>query len=93
MNHLKTFVLLAGLTALFVGAGYLIGGPTGMLIALVLAVGMNLFSYWNADKIVLKMYGAVEVDASHPDRRGPRLCRRRRGRWPDKAGLPRPRIW
>jgi Zn-dependent protease with chaperone function len=54
MNHLKTFVLLAGLTALFVGAGYMIGGPTGMLIALVLAVGMNLFSYWNADKIVLR---------------------------------------
>lgn len=91
MNHLKTFVLLAGLTALFVGAGYMIGGPTGMLIALVFALGMNLFSYWNADKIVLRMYGAVEVDASDANpvvrtyvRDVEELARR--------AGLPRPRI-
>ncbi|WP_292063934.1 zinc metalloprotease HtpX [Brevundimonas sp. UBA7664] len=67
MNHLKTFTLLAALTALFVGLGYLIGGPTGMLIALVLAGGMNLFSYWNADKIVLKMYRAQPVDEQHPN--------------------------
>lgn len=67
MNHLKTFVLLAALTALFVGLGYLIGGPTGMLIALVFAGGMNLFSYWNADKIVLKMYRAQPVDEQHPN--------------------------
>jgi len=67
MNHLKTFTLLAALTALFVGLGYLIGGPTGMLIALVFAGGMNLFSYWNADKIVLKMYRAQPVDEQHPN--------------------------
>ena len=67
MNHLKTFVLLAALTALFVGIGWLIGGTGGMLIALVLAGGMNLFSYWNADKIVLKMYRAQPVDANHPN--------------------------
>ncbi|WP_372708183.1 zinc metalloprotease HtpX [Brevundimonas sp.] len=67
MNHLKTFILLAALTALFVGIGYLIGGPTGMLIALVLAGGLNLFSYWNADKIVLKMYRAQAVDEQHPN--------------------------
>src|SRR4051794_13770077 len=67
MNHLKTFVLLAALTALFVGAGYLVGGPTGMAIAFVLAAGMNLVSYWNADKIVLRMYGAQPVDESHPN--------------------------
>ncbi|MDO9078666.1 MAG: zinc metalloprotease HtpX [Brevundimonas sp.] len=67
MNHLKTFTLLAALTALFVGLGYLIGGPTGMLIALVIAGGMNLFSYWNADKIVLKMYRAQPVDEQHPN--------------------------
>ena len=66
-NHLRTFTLLAALTALFVGIGYLIGGPSGMLIALVLAGGMNLFSYWNADKIVLKMYGAEAVDERHPE--------------------------
>lgn len=67
MNHLKTFILLAALTALFVGVGYLIGGATGMVIALVVAGGMNLFSYWNADKIVLKMYRAQPVDAAHPN--------------------------
>jgi len=67
MNHLKTFVLLAALTALFVGLGYLLGGPVGMLIALVVAGGMNLFSYWNADKIVLKMYRAQPVDEQHPN--------------------------
>jgi len=67
MNHLKTFALLAALTALFAGLGYLIGGATGMLIALVIAGGMNLFSYWNADKIVLKMYRAQPVDGTHPN--------------------------
>ena len=67
MNHLKTFTLLAALTALFVGVGYLIGGATGMVIALVVAGGMNLFSYWNADKIVLKMYRAQPVDEAHPN--------------------------
>jgi len=67
MNHLKTFTLLAALTALFVGLGYLLGGPTGMLIALVLAGGMNLFSYWNADRIVMKMYRAQPVDEQHPN--------------------------
>jgi heat shock protein HtpX len=66
-NHLRTFVLLAVLTALFVGVGYAIGGPTGMLIALLFAGGMNLVSYWNADRIVLSMYRAVEVGADHPE--------------------------
>lgn len=66
-NHLRTFTLLAVLTALFMGAGYAIGGPTGMLIALLFAGGMNVVSYWNADRIVLSMYRAVEVDASHPE--------------------------
>ncbi|HYD28497.1 zinc metalloprotease HtpX [Brevundimonas sp.] len=67
MNHLKTFTLLAVLTALFAGLGYLIGGATGMLIALLFAGGMNLFSYWNADKIVLRMYRAQPVDETHPN--------------------------
>lgn len=67
MNHLKTFILLAVLTALFGGLGYLIGGATGMAIALLFAGGMNLFSYWNADKIVLRMYRAQPVDESHPN--------------------------
>ena len=67
MNHLKTFALLAALTGLFGGLGYLIGGPTGMGIALVIAGGLNLFSYWNADRIVLKMYRAQPVDETHPN--------------------------
>jgi len=66
-NHLRTFVLLAALTALFMGVGYLIGGPTGMVVAFVFAAGMNLVSYWNADKIVLSMYRAQPVDETNPD--------------------------
>lgn len=66
-NTLRTFMLLAALTAIFAVAGFLIGGTGGMMIALVLAGAMNLFSYWNADRIVLRMYGAVEVDETHPD--------------------------
>jgi heat shock protein HtpX len=68
MNTLKTGMLLAFLTALFMGVGYLIGGTSGMVIAFVVAAGINLFSYWNSDKIVLRMYHAREVDAaSAPD--------------------------
>jgi len=63
MNYLRTAILLAGLTALFMGVGFLIGGRTGMLIALVIAAGMNFFAYWSGDKMVLSMTGAHEVDA------------------------------
>lgn len=91
MNHFRTFALLAGLTALFVGAGYMIGGPTGMLIAFVLAAGMNVFSYWNADKIVLRAYGAVEVDESHPEPLARNYARDVRD-LADRAGLPMPRV-
>lgn len=65
MNHAKTFMLLAALTALFVGVGYLLGGPTGMVIAFGVAIAMNAFSYWNADKLVLRMYKAQIVDETH----------------------------
>ncbi|MBI1685730.1 zinc metalloprotease HtpX [Caulobacter hibisci] len=91
MNHFKTFALLAGLTALFVGAGYMIGGATGMLIAFVLAAGMNVFSYWNADKIVLRAYGAVEVDESHPEPLVRSYARDVRD-LAQRAGLPMPRV-
>jgi len=66
MNHLKTFILLAALTAIFGAVGYWVGGAGGMVIALGIAVAMNAFAYWNADKIVLRHYGAQPVDASHP---------------------------
>lgn len=67
MNHAKTFILLAALTALFVGIGYLIGGAVGMVVALALAAALNLVSYWNADKIVMRLYRAQPVDETHPN--------------------------
>ncbi|MEZ5667799.1 MAG: zinc metalloprotease HtpX [Alphaproteobacteria bacterium] len=60
-NYLRTVVLLAGLTALFLGVGYLIGGTGGAIIALVVAVAMNGFAYWNADGIVLRRFNARPV--------------------------------
>lgn len=65
MNHLRTGVLLAILTALFGMIGLMLGGTGGMMLALLFAAGTNLFTYWNADKIVLRMYKAQEVDESH----------------------------
>jgi len=62
MNYLKTGMLLAVLTALFMGVGFLLGGQGGMIIAFFIALAMNVFSYWNSDKMVLRMHGAVEID-------------------------------
>jgi heat shock protein HtpX len=68
MAYMRTALLLAALTGLFLAAGFLIGGQQGMLLALVIACAMNLFAYWNADKLVLRMYGARQVDrASAPE--------------------------
>ena len=90
-NHLRTFALMAALTALFVGIGYLIGGPLGMAVATAFAAVGNFVSYWNADKIVLKMYGAVEVGPDHPD---PRIAQYARDtlEMAQLAGMPIPRI-
>src|SRR3954470_1641044 len=88
MNFFRTAILLAGLTALFMGVGYLIGGSSGAMIALVVAAGMNLFTYWNSDRMVLSMYGAQEVDArTAPDLYA--LVQELAGR----AGLPMPRVY
>lgn len=65
MNIVRTAMLLAVMTALFMVVGYAIGGSGGMTIAFLIAAGMNLFSYWNADKMVLRMHRAVEVDESN----------------------------
>lgn len=65
MNVFKTGMLIAFMTALFMGVGYLIGGGGGMMIAFIIALAMNAFSYWNSDKMVLKMHRAVEVDYSN----------------------------
>ena len=63
-NLMKTAVLMAAITALFMLIGRWMGGQAGMMLALAVAVGMNFFSYWFSDKIVLKMYNAREVDDS-----------------------------
>ena len=62
MNTFRTGLLLAGLTGLFLAIGYLMGGQSGMLLAFLFAAGTNLFAYWNADKMVLSMQGARQVD-------------------------------
>ena len=64
MNTFRTGLLLAGLTGLFLAIGYLLGGQGGMVLAFLFAAGTNLFAYWNADKMVLRMQGAREVDRS-----------------------------
>jgi heat shock protein HtpX len=88
MNYMKTAILLAGMTALFMGIGALIGGQQGMLIALVIAAGMNLFSYWNSDKMVLSMHGAQEVD----EQTAPELYQMVR-ELSQRAGLPMPKVY
>jgi heat shock protein HtpX len=88
MNYLKTGMLLAALTAFFLAVGYALGGEGGMLIALLVAGGMNLFAYWNADKMVLSMYHAQQVD----ERTAPEfhaIVRELAGR----AGLPMPKVY
>ncbi len=88
MNTVRTAMLLAFMTALFMGVGYLIGGQGGMLIALVIAAAMNLFSWWNSGDMVLRMHHAREVDAqSAPEYYG--IVRD----LTQKAGLPMPRVY
>ncbi len=62
-GYVKTAILMAAMTALFLGAGYAIGGGAGALIALVIAAGMNALAWWNSDKAVLRMHNARPVDA------------------------------
>jgi len=67
-NMMKTAILMAAITALFMAIGSMIGGRSGMMLALVVALGMNFFSYWFSDKMVLKMYNAREVDETSAPR-------------------------
>ena len=60
-SQIKTMLLLAALSAIIICIGGLVGGRGGIIIAFVLALGMNVFSYWFSDSIVLKMYSAREV--------------------------------
>ena len=88
MNYMRTGILLAGLTGLFMAVGYLIGGGSGALIALIIAAATNLFSYWNADKLVLRMHDAQEVD----EHSAPELVAIVR-ELAQRAGLPMPRVY
>ena len=88
MNTLRTGLLLAAMTALFLVVGFLLGGEMGIVIALGIALAMNGYAYWNADKLVLRMYKAREVDArSAPEFHAlvADLAKR--------AGLPMPRTY
>jgi heat shock protein HtpX len=88
MNYFKTALLLAAMTAIFLTVGYFIGGQTGLLIALVVALGMNAFAYWNSDKMVLRMANAQEI--------GPQDAPEFYGivqRLAERGGLPMPRVF
>ncbi|MBT9524787.1 MAG: zinc metalloprotease HtpX [Rhizobacter sp.] len=87
-NLLKTAVLMAAITALFMAIGAFIGGRSGMMIALAVALGMNFFSYWFSDKLVLKMYNAQEVDATS----APQFYRMVQ-ELAQRAQLPMPRVY
>ena len=88
MNMMRTAILLAGMTALFLAVGYVIGGQAGALVALAVSIATNLFAYLNSDRMVLGMYGAREVTrAEAPDLVG--LVQTLSGR----AGLPMPRVF
>lgn len=87
-GYTRTFMLMAALTALFMGIGALLGGGTGAVLALVVAGAMNLWGGWNADTSVLRMTGAREVD----ERTAPDFVRLVH-RLADGAGMPRPRVF
>ncbi len=87
-GYAKTAALMAAMTALFMGVGYLVGGATGLVIALAVAGGMNVYSYWNSDRAVLRMHDARECS----DRVHPELVRMVH-QMADGAGMPRPRVF
>ena len=88
MNVMRTGLLLAALTGLFLAIGYLLGGQTGILVALAFSIVTNLFAYWNGDKMVLAMHGAQEVTPGEsPDLYG--LV----GELAKNGGLPTPRVY
>jgi len=88
MNTLRTGMLMAALTGLFLAVGALIGGSNGMMIAFAFALAANLFAYWNSDKVLLSMYGAQPVDETS----APELYRLV-ARLAQQAGLPMPRVY
>lgn len=88
MNIARTGILLAAMTALFMGVGYLIGGQGGMVIAFLVAAGMNFFSYWKSDQMVLRMHNARQID----ERNAPEFYELVR-RLAEAADLPMPAVY
>ena len=88
MNTFRTGLLLAGLTGLFLAIGYLLGGQGGMVLAFLFAAGTNLFAYWNADKMVLRMQGAREIDRSSAPEFYDIVAN-----LASRAGLPMPKVY
>src|SRR5882724_1641970 len=88
MAFVRTSLLLAALTGLFIAVGAIIGGQQGMLVAFGIALAMNLFAYWNADRMVLAMYGAQPVDEGA----APQLYATIR-ELTQRAGLPMPKVY
>jgi heat shock protein HtpX len=88
MNLVRTAMLLAFMTALFMLVGFVIGGRAGMLIAFVVAAGMNFFSYWNSDRMVLSSYRAQQID----ERNAPEFFSIVRD-LAQNAGLPMPKVY
>jgi len=91
-NTLRTFMLLAIMTGLFMAIGFLVGGVGGAALAFVIAAAMNAFAFWNADKLVLRMHGAREVT---PEERNPALFQfaRDTADMAHAANMPAPRIY
>lgn len=88
MGYVRTGFLLIALMAIFMAVGFVIGGQTGMFIAFLIALGINLFAYWNSDKMVRRMHGAVEADeGSAPEFFG--IIRQ----LAKNASLPMPRVF
>ena len=87
MNGLKTAVLMVTLTLMLVAIGAVMGGKSGMTIALVMAFGMNFFTYWFSDKIILKMYGAKPVTEAEAPELYSMVAR-----LSSAAGLPMPKV-
>ncbi|MDP6342366.1 MAG: protease HtpX, partial [Alphaproteobacteria bacterium] len=88
MSYARTAILMAAMTGLFLAVGYLLGGEGGLLIALLIAGAMNLFAYWNSDRMVLRMHRAREVDAAGaPGLHG--IVRT----LAERAGLPMPKVF
>jgi heat shock protein HtpX len=88
MNTVKTMMLLALMTALFMALGYMLGGSGGMIIALVIAFAMNFFAYWNSGSMVLRMQRARQVDQNT----APELIEMVQ-RLADRANLPMPKVF